>query len=95
MSLTDDEALPVGIGGTGVYSRIEARLDRIEDKIDRRLTSLDDKVGVVDGKVDATASRLDRLEGKLDGTVGMVRWLGPAGVAALIAGILKASGLWP
>lgn len=76
----------IGDGGSGVYARIEARLDRIEDKLDTRMTSLDEKV-------DKVASRQDRLEGELRGSVGMVKWLGPTGVVALVFGLLKASGL--
>jgi hypothetical protein len=76
----------VSYSNPGVYQRIEARLDRIEDKLDTRLTSLD-------GKVDALATRQTRMEGELRGSIAMVRWLGPTGVAALIFGALKASGL--
>ena len=73
-------------GGPGVYGRIEARLDRIEDKLDTRMTTLDEKV-------DSITSRQDRLEGKLDGSIGMIRWLGPTGLAALVVGVAKAIGL--
>ncbi len=45
--------------------------------------------------MDAIATRQTLLEGRLDGVVGMVRWLGPAGIAALLAGLLVASGLFP
>lgn len=83
----------IGDGGNGVYARIEAaliqqtaRLDRIEDKLDARMTTLDTKV-------DNIGSRQDRLEGKLDGTLGMVKWLGPTGMGALLFGVMKAAGL--
>lgn len=69
-----------------------ARLDRIEDKLDRRLDTLDGKVDRVDLKVDIATSRIDRLEGQLQGSLGLVKWLGPAGVAALVFGLLKAQG---
>jgi len=59
-----------------------ARLDRIEDKLDRRLNTLDDKV-------DQIKSRVDRIEGG----VMMIRWLGPAGTAALIIGLLWIAGI--
>lgn len=68
------------------------RLDRIEDKLDRRLDSLDGKVDRLDMKVDITTSRIDRLEGRLEGSLGLVKWLGPAGIAALIYGLLVAQG---
>lgn len=59
-----------------------SRLDRIEDKLDRRLNDLD-------SKVDDVSSRLDRMEGGL----GMLRWLGPTGVVAVIFAIATAAGL--
>jgi hypothetical protein len=79
-------------GGTGVFARIENRLDRIEDKLDARMNTLDAKVGLLDIKVDGVAARQDRLEGGLS----MIRWLGPAGVGALVAGLAaaRAGNLW-
>lgn len=69
-----------------VFTEIQSALNRIEDKQDRRLSALETKV-------DAVASRQDRLEGKLDGVVGVVKWLGPSSVIALIAGLLATSGI--
>lgn len=60
-----------------VYSIIE----RLEAKLDRRLDNLD-------REVDNLAARVDRIEGGM----ALVRWLGPAGVAALILGMLAAFG---
>lgn len=57
------------------------RLDRIEDKLDRRLDT-------IDVKVDGAISRLDRLEGAM----GLVKWLGPAGVAGVLIGFAKVQG---
>jgi MoaA/NifB/PqqE/SkfB family radical SAM enzyme len=62
---------------------LQGQLDRIEDKLDKRL----DRVEV---KVDGVTSRVDRIEGGL----GMLKWLGPTGVAALIAGVAKSMGIW-
>lgn len=72
----------------GVYMRLEARLERIEDKLDTRLSALD-------VKVDGVAARQDRLEGKLDGSLAIVKWLGPVGLAALLFGLLSIYGLVP
>jgi len=58
---------------------LSARLERIEDKLDRRLNILDDKV-------DHVSSRLDRMEGAL----GMLKWLGPTGVVAIMAALFRA-----
>lgn len=90
---------PIAAGGEGVWSRIEARLDRIEDKLDVRMSALDSKVDA-QGRAAADAdakmgSRLDRLEGRLEGSLGLIRWLGPVGVAAIIFGLLVLYGLLP
>lgn len=58
-----------------------ARLDRIEDKLDLRLNLLD-------AKVDAASARLDRMEGG----IGMLKWLGPTGIVAVIFAIAKQAG---
>lgn len=63
-------------------SEQKAQSDRIEDKLDLRLNT-------VDTKVDGLTSRLDRMEGGL----GMLKWLGPTGVAALVYGVAKSQGL--
>ena len=69
----------------GIISRCQveqrAQADRIEDKIDQHLNALDNKV-------DALASRLDHMEGAL----GMLKWLGPTGIAALVYTIASAQG---
>lgn len=90
---------PISAGGEGVWSRIELRLDRIEDKLDVRMTALDNKVET-QGRAAADAdklmaSRLDRLEGRLEGSLSIVKWLGPVGLAALIFGLLTLYGLLP
>lgn len=64
------------------YGDLFDRLDRIEDKLDRRLDS-------VDRKVEGVTSRLDRMEGAL----GMLRWLGPTGVVAVIFALAQSVGL--
>ena len=56
---------------------VYAIVERLEGKLDRRLDNLD-------RDVDNLASRMDRLEGAM----GLVKWLGPAGLAAVILGIL-------
>lgn len=56
-------------------------VNRLEDKVTDRLNQQD-------ARLDQTVSRLDRIEG----AVGMVKWLGPAGVVALIIGLLTMAG---
>lgn len=91
----------IGEGGPGVFSRIETRLDRIEDKLDARMSALDSKIvslaavtdaklAALDAKVDGVNARQDRIEGGLV----FLRWIGPAGVVALIVGMGKAAGLF-
>lgn len=59
-----------------------ARLDRIEDLLTKRLDRQDIKL-------DSVTSRLDRMEGAL----GMLKWLGPTGVVAVIFTIAQAAGI--
>lgn len=70
-------------GSTGQITNrdLDTRLDRIEDKLDLRMTTLD-------AKVDLVASRMDKMEGGL----GMLKWLGPTGIVAVIFGIAKGAG---
>ena len=42
---------------------------------------------------DETRERVVRMEGRIEGGLGMVRWLGPSGVAALIIGLLIQAGV--
>lgn len=58
------------------------RLDRIEDLLTRRLDRQD-------GKLDNLSSRLDKMEGGL----GMLKWLGPTGIAAVIFALAQSMGL--
>lgn len=59
---------------------------RLETKVDNRMAELD-------LKVDLLSSRVDRLEGRLEGSVGMLKWLGPTGLVAVIFGIARLSGI--
>jgi hypothetical protein len=77
-----------GSSNVGVFGRIEARLDRIEDKLDIRMTTLD-------RKMDGISARQDRLEGQVQGIVAIVKWLGPAGIVALLFGLLMLYGFLP
>lgn len=61
-----------------MYEDIIARLVRIEDKMDARLTRVETDVKYI-------GSRLDRMEGGL----GLVKWLGPAGVGAVLLGLIS------
>jgi len=81
--MTDTE-MPA-FSNPGVYQRIEERLNRIEDKLDTRMTALD-------SKVDGIKTRQDSLEGELRGAFGMLKWLGPTGVAALAYALVKSAG---
>lgn len=63
-----------------------------------------DAVLRLEGKVEAASNRFDTeldivkqeqtyLRGKIDGSLGMVKWLGPTGVAALVIVVAKGAGL--
>lgn len=63
-----------------------------------------DAVLRLEGKVEAASNRFDAeldtvkqeqtyLRGKIDGSLGMVKWLGPTGVAAVIVAVAKGAGL--
>ncbi len=82
MSDTDKTSNVVGV--RDVYDIVA----RLETKIDSRFSD-------IDAKVDSLSSRVDRLEGRLEGSIGVIKWLGPAGVVALIYGIAKAQGIVP
>ena len=44
-------------------------------------------------EVTAVKTELTYLKGKIDGSLGLLRWLGPAGVAGVVVAAAKASGL--
>lgn len=47
----------------------------------------------IDAEMDQLRDEQTYLRGKIDGSLGMVKWLGPTGVAALVAGLLWQAGL--
>lgn len=65
-----------------VYELIDLRLGKLEAKLDRRLDNLD-------REVDLLGARVDRIEG----AVGLIKWIGPAGMAAVALGLLAGLGL--
>jgi hypothetical protein len=64
----------------GVRTVYDAVL-RLEGKFDAHKQS-------VEAEVDVLRADQTYLKGKIDGWMGMVKWLGPTGVAALILGLL-------
>lgn len=40
-----------------------------------------------------TRERVTRLEGRIEGSLSMVKWLGPGGIAALLLGLLAQAGV--
>ncbi len=67
-----------------------AAVNRLEDKIDDRFRLQDAQIERVNIKVDAAGARLSQIEG----AVSIIRWLGPAGLAALVFGVAKGAGLF-
>lgn len=66
---------------SGIEAKQDVRWQNLESKLDRR----DEKV---DERINGVVSRLDRIEG----AIGVVRWLGPAGVGAVFLGLLSMAG---
>lgn len=92
------------IGVRTVYDavlRLEGKFDaqsaRLEAEMDRTKSDVNEAIEAhrlaTNAKVDALRTEQDYLRGKLDGSVGMVKWLGPTGVAALLVALAKATGL--
>jgi hypothetical protein len=72
------------IGVKAVYDAVL----RLEGKVDGQSARLDTEI-------DAVKSRMDRLEGRLEGAMGLVKWLGPTSIVALVIGIAKMANLLP
>lgn len=66
-----------------------AAVNRLEDKIDDRFRLQDAQIEKVDVKVSAATARLSQIEG----AVSVIKWIGPAGVAALLFGVAKTVGI--
>ena len=71
----------------GVRTVYDAVL-RLEGKVEAQTTRFDAEIDIV--KTEQTY-----LRGKIDGSLGMVKWLGPAGLVAAILGAAKSAGLIP
>lgn len=76
----------------GVKTVYDAVL-RLEGKVDGLEGRFAERVEKIDTRVDAVMLRQERFEGRLEGSLGMVKWLGPAGVVAVIFGVAKTAGL--
>lgn len=69
----------------GVRTVYDAVL-RLEGKLDEQSRRFDTDIDLV--KTEQTY-----LRGKIDGSLGMVKWLGPTGVAAVILALAKSANL--
>ena len=76
--MTDTDREGNAIGIKSVYDAVV----RLDGKLEAR-------VGTIETRIDRIEGRMDRNDGRLD----MVKWLGPAGVAALIWGVARSIGL--
>ena len=77
------EPHPPTARGTSNFDLL-SRLDRIEDKLDRRLNTLDHHI-------QSANQRLDRMEGG----IGMLKWLGPTGIVAVVFALAQSAGIIP
>lgn len=66
----------------------DRRWERLEAKLDARDRHVDGRFAAHEVKITAQGSRIDRIEGGL----GVIRWLGPAGVGAVLLGLLTMAG---
>lgn len=76
------------IGVRTVYDaviRLEGKLDGLEGRVNSRSEA-------TDSRIDGVMLKQERLEGRLEGSLGMIKWLGPTGVAAVLFAIAKAAG---
>lgn len=80
MSASDDTSNIIGV--RTVYDAVL----RLEGKVDAQTVRFDSEIDIV--KTEQTY-----LRGKIDGSLGMVKWLGPSGVAAVLFAAAKAAGL--
>lgn len=89
--MSDDTGNVIGV--RTVYDavlRLEGKLDaqaaRFEQEMDAHKEAVAEEVAAVKGE-------LTYLRGKIDGSLGLLRWLGPAGVVGVGFAIAKANGL--
>ena len=64
-------------GGRATIDDVYRIVDRLDSKLDRRLDAQDQRIREVKSEVDS-----------IKGAIGLVRWLGPAGVGAVLLGLL-------
>lgn len=81
------------IGVRTVYEavlRLEGKLDGSLARVDAELEKHREQLAA---EVGAVRDRQNYLEGKLAGSIGMVKWLGPTGVAALAVALARVAGV--
>ena len=60
----------------------------VYDAVKDMRTEMGSRFSALENRIDRVEQRQDRNDGRLD----MVKWLGPAGIAALILGVLVMTG---
>lgn len=81
------------IGVRTVYDavlRLEGKVDQTSSRLEAQL---DAHREAIDGEVAIVKSDLTYLRGRIDGSLGLLKWIGPAGVAGVIVAAAKATGL--
>lgn len=89
--MSDDVSNIIGV--RTVYDavlRLEGKVDSHTQRLEAELDA--HKVHVTE-EVSAVKSDLTYLRGKIDGSLGLLRWIGPAGVAGVIIAAAKGAGL--
>lgn len=94
---TDNLSPQTHPSGRVTTADVYAVVERVESRLVSRIDALDARIAahmlLQDAKVDAIDTRLDRLEGRLQGSLEMVKWLGPVGLAAIAIGLIRGLGL--
>lgn len=81
------------IGVRTVYDavlRLEGKLDNATTRFD---SELDAHKQTVASELEAIKNEQTYQKGRMDGSLGMIKWIGPTGIAALIIGMLVMTGI--
>ena len=81
------------IGVRTVYDavlRLEGKVDQTSSRLEAQL---DAHREAIDTEVATVKSDLTYLRGRIDGSLGLLKWLGPAGVAGIVLAAAKSAGL--
>lgn len=89
--MSDDSSNIIGV--RTVYDAVL----RLEGKVDNQSARLDAQLEAhreaVNAEVENVKTDLTYLKGRIDGSLGLLKWIGPAGVVGVLVAIAKTVGL--